>query len=498
MSEHRTVAKNALVMMMTQGVTWSLALLLVVFLPRALGVEAMGKYHFSSSLWAMVVIVVSFGMDLLLTKEIARNPERANELVVNSIAVRTGLFFVGWALVGGFLEWFHYPSSTRQVVHVMAVSFLLWEMIHPMQAALQGLERMEYISLSTVAGKAFNTFVCLALLFWGTNVLMVTAIGIPAAVLTLIIQIRSLGRFAPWKFRPQLKTMGYLLKAGIPYLLATAFLVIYMQFDIVILSLLLDDRAVGWYGVADQLFGTLLFVPNVMITAVFPVLSRRYAAAPESSQKVTQRSFDLLTVLSMPVGLGVLVIADPLVKILFGPAFGPSGPILALMGLVLILTSLNVLLGYSLMSMDRQNEWTFVMAVTTVLTLPLDWILIPWCEQWFSNGGLAGALSFLITEGGMLIVGIYLMPRGTLTGRNFWLAIRALLAGLIMVAGTWWLRDYFLAIPILVGAVIYLVAGRVFQLIQPEDWGLAKSMLQSGMQRFRPQTVVLQEDTHGN
>jgi O-antigen/teichoic acid export membrane protein len=196
--------------------------------------------------------------------------------------------------------------------------------------------------------------------------------------------------------------------------------------------------------------------------------------------------------------LGVLVIADPLVKMLFGPAFGPSGPILALMGLVLILTSLNVLLGYSLMSMDRQNEWTLVMAVATVLTLPLDWILIPWCEGWFANGGLAGALSFLITEGGMLIAGIYLVPRGTLTRRNLWLAIRASLAGLMMVAGTWWLRDYFIAIPVLAGVLIYTVAGWILHLVQTEDLMLAKSMLQAGLRRFRPQTVALQEDSHGN
>jgi len=493
MKAQQTIAKNVLVLMGTQAITWGLTLLLTIFLPRYLGAAAIGKFHFANSLWAIVAIVATFGMNTLLTKEVAREPGRLPGLVANSLVLRTILFVLGSAGVTGFLLFFDYPPETRQVVYLFGLAYFIWQLTGASQAALGGLERMEYSSLGNVTGKVVNTALGITLLLMGQGVLVIAAVSVMGALANTAVQYFFLARLRHTSnYRPassgdrlHLKAMGHLLRAGFPYLLSSIFLVIYMQFDIVIISLLLDDQSVGWYGAADQLFGTLLFVPTVMMTAVFPALSRMYTTAPDSLRQVTRKSFDLLIVLAIPIGLGILVVANPVVVLLFGEEFAPSGPILALMGIVLILTYLNVLTGRFLISMDRQNQWTVVIAVAAAATLPLDLLLVPWCHQTFGNGGIGGAISFIITETGMLAAGLALLPRGTLGRENVRLALRALAAGLVMAAGAWWFQDQPLVIPISLGIFLYGLLAWALHLVPGQDVALVKSLAHGAVTRAR-------------
>ncbi|MFZ5918263.1 MAG: oligosaccharide flippase family protein [Chloroflexota bacterium] len=455
MSTRETIAKNASVMLVTQGITWSLTLLLTVFMPRYLGDAAIGQFHTATSLWAIAAILMGFGMDRLMTKEIARDTTKAASMLSASIVLRLALSALAFGGMALFVWLFDYPQDTRQVVFVIGLATVVWQLIAAVEAAVQGLEQMQISAAGSIAGKVVNVGVSIALLLMGYGVLVIAAVTAAAALVNLAVQLFLLRRRLPLRLRPQRGAALPMLKGGLPYLASGLFLQIYMQFDIVILSLLTDERVVGWYGAADVLFGTLLFVPTVFINAVFPALSRMYAQASDSLSRVARKSFDLLLVLSLPIGLGMVAVSNQAVVLLYGQQFANSGPVLALFGIVLIFTYLNMLLGRYLISMDRQNQWTAVMAVAAVATLPLDLLLIPYCDRVFGNGGLGGGVSFIITELGMTIAGLRLLPRGTLDGSNTRTALKALIAGLAMAAVAWGLREMFIVIPVLAGVVVY-------------------------------------------
>ena len=79
----------------------------------------------------------------------------------------------------------------------------------------------------------------------------------------------------------------------------------------------------------------------------------------------------------------------------------------------------------------------------------------------------------------MTIYGIWLLRKELRSAPNGWPSIRIVAAGLLMVAGTWWLRDMFIPVPIIVGAVIYSGAIVVLKVIPKEDRDMFGSMLQS-------------------
>src|SRR3954451_1897968 len=93
------VVKNASILMATQLITWALSLLLVVFLPRYLGAAAIGQFAIAGSIWAIMGMLIGFGMDTLLMKQIARNPERTPQLVGTALILRVVLFLASCGVV---------------------------------------------------------------------------------------------------------------------------------------------------------------------------------------------------------------------------------------------------------------------------------------------------------------------------------------------------------------------------------------------------------------
>jgi O-antigen/teichoic acid export membrane protein len=476
-SGHR-IAKNASVLMGSQLITWGLAIALTIFLPRMLGVAAVGRFQLASSLWAIVTILVTFGMDTLLTKEIARSPDKVNSLFSTSVILRAIFFVFGFIAILLYTWIVGYPFDTVLIILIIGVANLFIQFAGACQATLQGLERMEYVSLSDIISKAFITLVTIALLFAGFGVYMAAIVLVFGALLGFLIQFLALKRLHTIHIHFDWSIAKWMLRTSYPYLLIVGVRTAYIQIDVVILSLLATDVALGWYSAASRLYATFLFIPTVLMMAFFPVMSRSHANDPRTMLNIVRKNFDLMLILGVPIGFGLFVLARPLVVLLFGPEFAGSGPVLAIMGIVLIATYENVLIGNYLISTDRQNILTSVIAVATLATLPLDLIFIPYFQSRFNNGAIGGASSFLVTEVGMLLCGLWLLPKGTLHLSNAWLAARVLFTGAVMAVASWQFRNTFILLPILVGALTYLGLILILRVIPKEDWQFLKSAVQ--------------------
>lgn len=486
------IAQNASVLFGSQLMMWLLTMAMTIVLPRYLGAAGVGKMQFATSLWMMIGVIAAFGIDTLLTKEIARHPARTPVLFGSALLLRCAFFAIGALALIATLRFFAYPADTITIVALVGIANLLRQIIAITQAALQGLERMEVFSLGEILSNALYTGVGITLLLNGWSLYAIIGLLIVTTTINLIIQLFFLNRIYPLRPNFAWQHATYLLQSGWPYLLSGFFLIAYMQADIIIISALVDDQAIGWYSAAYRLFGTFLFIPSVYIMATFPVFSRLFLEDQKSLQRLLTKSMDTLFLFSVPIGFGLTIIANPLVTLIFGAEFANSGPILAVLGLVLILTYQNILIGHFLISTDRQNIWTAVIVMATLMTIPLDLFLIPWCETAFRNGALGGALALIITELGMLLAGLTLLPSGVLTRSNLWRAVRTVLAGLFMLLIVRQFADLFIAISILIGVLSYGAFVYLLRIVPKEDFALFQGLVQQMLNKFRrPQPGVV-------
>ncbi len=342
----RTIARNASFLMVSQIITWGLTFLLMIFLPRYLGPAGIGQLQLAASLWAIVAVIATLGTDKLVMKEIARSPDRLNELIGSTLALRTLLFIFGALGMVAYLELADYPTQTVWIIWIIGFGALMTQMAGAYEAALKGLERMQYTSLASVVSIAVGSLLQIGLVFMGYGVIPIAAAGIIASVAGLTIQAYFLQKQYPFKLSVNRNLIHSVFQASLPYFLVSIGMVLYQQVDIVVISLLANETTVGWYGTATRLYGTLLFIPNVFVIALFPALSRAYTDSSIRSNRLAQKSLNLLMLVGIPIGFGMAVIASPLVVLLFGPAFANSGPVLAILGMLLILTYVNMLLGF--------------------------------------------------------------------------------------------------------------------------------------------------------
>lgn len=463
------IAKNAGLMMGSQLITWALAFLIAIFLPRYLGATALGQLAIAFSVWMIVSVLLNFGMDTHLIKSIARDHAQASRLLGISIVIRCGLFALGFALVQLFLNLMAYDPSIIALSAVLGVAIFFSLIASAFYAALTGLELMGAVSLANVVNKLVLTALTLALLFLGFDVYWIAAANIVANAVHVVVLAVQFRRVQPVRLQLDLPASREMLRVSSPYMVTALTLMVYQQVDKLFIAAMASTEAVGWYSTAMNLFGTLMFIPVALGTVLFPTLSRSYAAGQSELAAVARRSYDLMFVLSVPIGLGLAVVARPLVLLLYGPEFAPSGDILAILGFVLIFTYLNTILGQLLISAERTGRWNIVMIAATVLTLPLDIVLIPWAQQTYGNGALGGALSFLLTELLMLSCAILLLPKGTLFWGNVRSACLTLVAGAAMVVASLLLVDRNLILGVLAGAAVYPAMVLLLRIIPAEE-----------------------------
>jgi len=318
-------------------------------------------------------------------------------------------------------------------------------------------------------------------MFMGLGIREIAAASIVSSGIAVAIQFAILRKYMPIRLTWDSALSSDMLRRSWPYCVSSLVLIIYGEIDKLIMPIMVNERTVGWYSIAASLAATLIFIPNILTTAVFPALSR----GSDGASRILRKSLDVALITGVPIGFGLAIVANPLVELIYQSQFPQSGPILSVMSITLIFTYISTVLGRFLVASDRTNVWTLAMIAGIALAFPLNFVLIPWTEHVFGNGAIGSALRLLITEFLMAIFAMRMLPRGTLTWENASVALRIFAAGGVMVAACWFVRDMFIAIPVLIGMVTYTLMILVLRVLKPEDMDLVVSATRGALAGLR-------------
>lgn len=473
----------------SQLITWSFAFFLTIFLPRYIGPAGIGQYALALSIWIVLEQFMEFGTTKFMTKEIARFPEKTSKLVSAAIIIRAVLFVISCIALSTYLYVMHYPIETVYVILILGFFVPIGQLSRAISAALVGLEIMEYISLADVIGKAIQLIVVFIIMWLGLGIYAVAVTAGLVEVTSFIVHFVALRRRFPIHIRVDKSLVIWMFKSSLPFVLSGLVLTIYQEIDMIIMSALVNEVVMGWYSVAVRLSATFLFVPTILATAVFPAFARVHKDASDETVdgtiKLLSKSTDLMFLFGIPIGFGLASIANQLAVFFFGEEFAQAGPVLALMGFVMVFIYLTAIFGQYIIATDRVNIWTSFMVVATLVTIPLDLLMIPWFQQEFGNGAIGGAFAFMITELGMAIGGLLLLPRGTLTWSSVRIATLSLVAGVTMMGACWLVRDMILVVPVIVGAATYSSIILLLRVIPREDIIVLRNLSQDLVARLR-------------
>ncbi len=461
--ERSSIRRNVAHMSSSQIATWSLSLLVAIVLPRVLGPEVLGEFQLASSLWAIGAVVVGLGTTLYLQIAIAREQRSGLAMIRPVLMLRTGMFVLVAATLAVYLG---VVGGTETFVVVMALIglsrlLLTWNEVY--STAFVGLERMAATAAVSVGMKLLTVVGVLATLLFGFGVIGVVSVGVISSLVGLIVIV--------WRFRltatvPRSDWRGQLVpitKASIPFMMVALANTTYRQIDVIVVSQVAGDRDLGWYGLADVLAGSLLFPATVVIASVLPSMGRLHAENPARLRELVRRTFQLLVLVGVPIGLGTAVVAPSFAPTMFGEDFAGAGDVLVVIGPVLVLTFGTTLLANLALATDKRGFWLVMLFAAAALTIPLDIVLVPWASDRYDNGAIGGALAYVVTETAQFALGLAVVAPYLVTRSMVWRSARVLAAGGAMMLVAWPFRDHFFAIPAIIGAVTFIVAAVVFR-----------------------------------
>lgn len=468
----RVIAKNTAFLFAGQILTWALTMVFTFYVPRRVGTTEWGALTSATAITTMASTVFALGIGTVMVRDMARDFTKAPAMIGTAIAARLVLSIPCLLLIVVVVQLGHYSVLTQQVIYVLAIGMLLQLLTGPFQAGFQAAERMHYNSLSDVISKGIVSFVSVAVILAGFDIVGVVVVSASAALIVLGLNLYWWRRVGKVSYRLDLKLMRYLVVGGLPFFATGIFLTIYLYVDSVMLSFMAPLPVVGLYGAPTKLFTTLLFLPVIFSTALFPALTRAYKVNPSEMVSLARKSFNLLTALSLPVAVGGMLLASQIIFLLYGKQYAPSAPIMVVLAATLVPTYLNILVNQFLVATDRQIAWTKVMAAACVLNPLLNYFLIGYFQRTTGNGGFGAAIALLTTEMLMTVAGVLLLPRGVLGATNVVTMLKSGLAAGIMGVGVFYTRTSFILLPIALGTALYFVSAFLLRVLPKEDFAM--------------------------
>lgn len=378
MTTARRIAKNTTVLFLATIISYILGFFTTIYTARYLGAEGFGVISLALSLTGILAVFVDLGINILMVREVARNKLLLNRYFGNIIAIKSVLSILTFFLAFLIVSIVGYPSQVANVIYIITLSVIIGAFSATFIFAFQAFEKMEYQSLFTILNSVLMILGVIIAINLGADVLAFASIYLIVS-LTLFVfnSIIYKSKYSSFKFEIDYNFMKKIVKEGLPFGIAGIFITIYYYIDSVMLSIMVNNETVGFYNAAYRLIFVFLAFYTVYSISVFPVMSNFYKKSKESLKLAYERSLKYLLIISLPICVGITILANEIILLIFGVGYTLS--ILALQILVwtLVFMFLNGISSTMLSSIDKQLTVTKITGIGAIVNIILNIILIP-------------------------------------------------------------------------------------------------------------------------
>ncbi len=459
----RRTLGNAVLLLVTRTVS-RVVVLATVIVAQRLGRAGYGEFQTAIVFSSLSSIVADLGLQVVFTREAARHRERLGELLAVTLGARIPLAAASGVVLAGSVALLA-PSllplvpSVYLLLLVMSFSTVLRSCFYATQEM-----RWEVIAIAGETVILLGVTLLAAVNHAPVHVYIdaYTASYGFTLVLGAVVVSR---RYTPLRLAWRPVEVRRLLRSGLPFALAFALSTLYFRIDLVILQALRDFKQAGDYGAANKFLDGLGFVPQAVMSAVYPAISIAFTHGAAAVRPLYLRVYRLLALVGMPasvlcVALAPAIVADthtlptavPSLRILGGTAF-----------FLFVVSSFVFTMG----AMDRQLSCAALAGASVVVNVVLNFVLIPLFP--FDQGPVACAWATVITEAVLFLAGLLVLSRQL--GGLPWVRplLPVVLSGAAMAAVAWPLRDA--AQPIAVGLplAVYCAAVMLTGALRPAE-----------------------------
>lgn len=176
--------------------------------------------------------------------------------------------------------------------------------------------------------------------------------------------------------------------------------------DTILVGVFLNPTAVGFYTLGKQISGFAIAPANSLGFSAAPAYGEHKAADDlDRAAHLYETTFEYTLALYLPAAVGLLLVADPLVRVVFGQDYLGAVPVLQLFSFYVVLRAIDKITSDSLDFLGRARYRAYAKGGTSVANFLLNLVAIPA----FGVAGAAGAT--VLTHSVMIGIELYLVYR---------------------------------------------------------------------------------------
>ncbi len=370
MNPLHSIFRNTAVHAFAHVVQRASTIVLSLMIARRLGASGLGIYSAAVVLYGVISIAAEMGSSNFLVREIAKDRQVAGRYLVHvsAMAVLAGcVFTLGAWLVLPHLGYSHELARSMYIITFAIVPGTLQAIQEAVFVADQRVQLIAYSSL--VSG--FALVGCtLVLLLRGADVVALVGAFAGVQCLVTVFYFGFMGRYLRGvSWRLDRAFAWRLLRDMRAFTGCSLLAAMFARPEILILSFFGNEAAMGFYSAAARMIDVWSFIPQTFMTNVFPVLSRAHRDGDGSAQYVQEKSLKYLLAFTMPVTIGMAVLARPIVRLLYGPHFEMTAQLVPILAWTLPLVAVSAVLWRVLAARGFQGLVFRVQVVTTLVRL---------------------------------------------------------------------------------------------------------------------------------
>jgi O-antigen/teichoic acid export membrane protein len=398
-------ARNTRIRLLAEVIGRIAALLLFAVMARELGPRGFGDFAFAVSVAFLLTTLAEPGIDSIVVRDVARRPGDAATVLQHALAVKlvAGPLAVAVAALIAFLG--HYQSDLRIALVLLALSGALDLLASTVYATFQGLADLAPEALARTLQASLRAGAGIAVLVAGGGLVELSAVYLGAAIVALA--------YASWilpskagvrRLNASIAGARAMAATALPIALAGVFDVAGPALAIVLLSALEGNEAVGLFGAASRLVESTWFIGAALAAAVSPMLARAGKRDEPSLAAICEGAAKALLIALVPLGAGLALFAEPLMRLIFGFPFVPGAAVLQILGGTVLLHGISQLAFEALVARGRQHLTARIAALTAALQLVLIVTLVPDLSiEGAAIGVLAATLAYTLAAGAAVV-----------------------------------------------------------------------------------------------
>lgn len=387
------IASNALWIIIGKISQSILALVITMLTARYLGPSNYGLIAYAASIVTFVVPIMNLGMSNILVQELTNYPEEEGKIIGSSILMS---FISSLACIAGITVYTFFVDANEPTTNIVVILYsvlLIFQAFELTQYWFQAKLLSKYMAISSLVAYALISAYKILLLVGGADVYFFAISNAMEYCLVAVFLLIVYKKLGGQRLSFSKATAKRMFNSSKHYIVSGLMVTIFAQTDRIMLKLMMNEAAVGYYSAAVACTGWTAFAFAAIIDSMRPsIFADKKVGNTEGYERGIARTYCIIIYLALFQSIAMTIFARLIISLLYGESYSPSVSALQIVVWYTTFSYMGSVRNVWILGESKQKYLWILNLGGAVVNIGLNALLIP---IWGINGA---AFASLITQ----------------------------------------------------------------------------------------------------